>query len=105
MFQNLGRARKERVFRPRNDPLEEMEDEEIRRRYRFNKANVRFILGLIRQEIEPVSKRSKAISAELQVIIVNKSVKKKIPLFPFVLQIYGFYFSEISCHPFHVTLT
>ena len=67
MFDQLGRQRKERVFRERRDPMEEMPDEEIRRRYRFGKDGITYILRQIQEKLEPKTKRSHCISAVLQV--------------------------------------
>ena len=67
LYEHFGRRRNDRVFRERSDPLTEMSDEEVRRRYRFGKDSIRHIVELIRPQIEPSTFRSKAVSAELQV--------------------------------------
>ncbi len=60
--------RRERVFQDRANPFE-MHPEDFRRRYRFTKETVRYIIELIEVDIRPVTKRSHAIQADLQVLI------------------------------------
>jgi len=67
LFDQLGRQRNERVFRERRNPLEDMREEDVRKRYRFGKDNIHFITDLIRHKIAPSTKRSHSLSAELQV--------------------------------------
>ena len=45
----------------------EMTDVELRRRYRFSKANILFILRLIKETACQTTQRSNPISAELRV--------------------------------------
>ena len=66
MFHQLGRRRADRVFRERFS-IDHMCDEEIRRRYRFSKESIKQIVDMIDPIIGPKTKRSQALSTELQV--------------------------------------
>ena len=66
MFDHLGRKRKDRVFRERFE-INTMTDEEIRKRYRFGKESIEKIIQLVEHRINPTTKRSHALSAQLQV--------------------------------------
>ncbi|CAG2256750.1 HARBI1 [Mytilus edulis] len=69
LFDQLGRQRNDRVYRERIDHLDQMRDEEVRKRYRFNKESIRFICNLLRDKLQQPTKRSQALSVELQVLI------------------------------------
>ncbi|XP_048240406.1 putative nuclease HARBI1 [Haliotis rufescens] len=69
LFERLGRTRKDRVFRKRTQHLESMSEEEVRARYRFGKASIGYICDLVRDELQPKSSRSHALSVELQVLV------------------------------------
>ena len=66
MFDHFGRKRKDRVFRERFD-ISSMTDDEIRKRYRFGKESIEKIIQLVEHHIGPTTKRSHALSAQLQV--------------------------------------
>lgn len=68
MFHQLGRRRADRVFRERFS-IENMTEEEIRRRYRFGKDSIKQIVDLLDPIIGPKTKRSQALSTELQLLV------------------------------------
>ncbi|VDI63581.1 Hypothetical predicted protein [Mytilus galloprovincialis] len=68
-FDQFGRQRNDRVYRERIDHLHQLRDEEVRKRYRFNKESIRFICNLLRDKLQQPTKRSQALSVELQVLI------------------------------------
>jgi len=59
---------KERVYRPRPDLLATLNDCELRRRYRFDKASIIYITDLIRADILHESSRSHSLCPEIQVM-------------------------------------
>ena len=76
--------RNEMKVRERANPLEEMKDEELQKRYWFSRANIIFILSLIKKSICPSTNRSNPISGELQVnpqntLLFSSNVQRKIP--------------------------
>ena len=66
MFGQLGRRRADRVFRERFS-VENMTNEDIRRRYRFGKDSIKQIVELLDPIIGHRTRRSQALSTELQV--------------------------------------
>ena len=66
LFGQLGRRRADRVFRERFS-IGDMNEEEIRRRYRFGKESIKQIVDLLDPIIGPKTKRSQSLSTELQV--------------------------------------
>ena len=60
-------ARKERVFRTRINPLDEYDDTEIRKRYRLSRELIQELYDLIGRELEPRTRRNKAIPAINQI--------------------------------------
>ena len=66
---NAANGRRRRVFLRRPDFFQELNDEKFYRRFRFSKDTVRYIIDLIRDEIEPITQRSHSIGADLQVFI------------------------------------
>ncbi|CAG2202918.1 unnamed protein product [Mytilus edulis] len=74
LFDQLGRQRNDRVYRERIDHLDQMRDEEVRKRYRFNKESIRFICNLLRDKLQQPTKRSQALSVELQ----SKKYKRRV---------------------------
>ena len=67
-FVHSGRQRNENKRERKSKPWHvEMTDVELRRRYRFSKANILFILRLIKESTCQSTQRSNPISAELRV--------------------------------------
>ena len=67
LFDHLGRQRNDRIYRERIDHLEQLREEEVRKRYRFSKENIRFICNLLKDKLQHQTSRSQALSVELQV--------------------------------------
>ena len=59
----------ERIIRDRSNPLELFEDKEFILRFRFNKDNVYYLINLLRNDLQPLTRRNKAIPPYLQVLI------------------------------------
>ncbi|XP_061193784.1 putative nuclease HARBI1 [Saccostrea echinata] len=68
MFGQLGRRRADKVFRERFS-VQNMSEEEIRRRYRFGKESIKQIVDLLDPVIGHRTRRSQALSTELQILI------------------------------------
>ncbi|XP_061166258.1 putative nuclease HARBI1 [Saccostrea echinata] len=68
MFCQLGRRRNDRVFRERFS-LHTMDDEEIRKRYRFRKENIGRLVTLLEPSLRHSTNRSHSLSTELQILI------------------------------------
>ncbi len=68
LFDVNDSLRRARSFRPRHDALEMFEDEEFRQRFRFSKPTFQYICGLIREDLEKLTKRNYALSPELQLL-------------------------------------
>ena len=63
---NLPRAnrRADRVFRRQiDDVLMYYSDNELHQRYRFSRHTIRYITGLVAEEISPTTNRSQSVSA------------------------------------------
>jgi len=58
-----------RNIRARRDVLRELSDEELIKRYRLNRAGILFVTDLVRDALQSDSKRSRALTAEMKVII------------------------------------
>lgn len=69
--QNIRRIRNlrrvNRFYRERVDPFQAY-DTEFKRRYRFDKAESRFVIELVRDQLAPISERYNCISPEVQVL-------------------------------------
>ena len=62
-------ARRQRNFRRRRDILADYSDEDLRKRYRFDRRGMNFITDLLRADLTPATRRNEAISAQLKVAI------------------------------------
>ena len=63
------RQRRRRTFRERKDVLDDLDDRELVRRYRLDRAGVLFVTDLVRERLTRPTMRNKALSPEMQVII------------------------------------
>ena len=61
------RTRAPRVFAARSQALQTLPDSELIERYRFGRADITRIVGLLEPEIGPATHRSNALDAALQV--------------------------------------
>jgi hypothetical protein len=71
-FYDLPRVnrRADRLFRREIDNmLQYYDDNELRKRYRFGRQTINYIVNLVRDEISPETNRSHAVSATNQVLI------------------------------------
>lgn len=59
--------RRQRVFRDRLHPLDAYDDTELLRRYRVTRPVLTEIIDLIQDDIQPVTNRTRAVPASLQV--------------------------------------
>lgn len=64
------RQRKERVFGARRDVLNDLDDRELLKRYRLDRAGILFVTDLVRERLTRQTSRSKALSPEMQVVIL-----------------------------------
>ncbi|KAM7301575.1 putative nuclease HARBI1 [Ixodes scapularis] len=60
---------RQRVFRDRLNPLEEFDEDELQERFRFGRAGIVFLADTLRPVLERPTRRSRALSAEQQVIV------------------------------------
>ncbi|CAN7995719.1 unnamed protein product [Ixodes hexagonus] len=60
---------RQRVFRDRLNPLEEFDEDELQERFRFGHAGIVFLADTLRPDLERPTRRSRALSAEQQVIV------------------------------------
>ena len=63
------RLMRARVFHPRINPLEGLDDDAIFARYRFRLATIQFILNLIGENLQYKTKRNSALSPMVQLLI------------------------------------
>ncbi len=61
--------RRERVFRDRENPLEVYDDEELRRRYRFRRETIVFLVQMIGNMLIHPTRRNHALPPLLQITI------------------------------------
>ncbi|XP_045118007.1 putative nuclease HARBI1 [Portunus trituberculatus] len=57
------------AFRERKDVLNELDDRELVKRYRLDRAGITFVTDLVRERLKRPTVRNKALSPEMQVII------------------------------------
>lgn len=72
LHNNLERfnvQRKQKCYRREVNPLEDYTESELRSRYRFGSAGIRYIVDLLTDEISPETRRSKSLSSLMQVLI------------------------------------
>lgn len=62
-------SRRPRIFKNRSHPFESFDDAEFKNRFRFNKTSVMEILHKIGKNIEPRTRRNRAIDARLQILL------------------------------------
>lgn len=65
-----------RVFRVRQNPFEIYNNCEFRQRYRLTKDAVRYVIGLIEDELSPLRLGQKNITPSLQVLIALRYYAK-----------------------------
>ena len=58
-----------RNIRARRDILHEFGDEDLIKRYRLNRAGILFVTDLVRETLESDTKRNRALTPEMKVII------------------------------------
>jgi len=63
-----GDNRRHKIYRDMRFPLDELNDTEIYDRYRFDKAGIRRIVEIVREDVEFATNRTRAISVEMQVL-------------------------------------
>ena len=61
--------RQRRSFHERKDVLNELDDRELVKRYRLDRAGIVFVTDLVRERLRRPTARNKALSPEMQVII------------------------------------
>ena len=61
--------RRQRIFRDRNYPLDNYNDEEMYMRYRFTRRGVMKLMDMMAAELSPPTKRSHSIDGRLQICI------------------------------------
>lgn len=66
---NKMAARERRVFLPRENPLQGLNDTKIRKAYPFSRRGVEYLENLLRDELQFPTKRNKALTVLLQVCI------------------------------------
>ncbi|XP_067658811.1 putative nuclease HARBI1 [Haliotis asinina] len=62
-------AAAQRVYLPRSNRFNDMNDEELLRRYRLNQQGIRFLLQLIGAQIQPLTGRNHAIDATTKLLV------------------------------------
>jgi hypothetical protein len=62
-----NRQRKQRVFRNRTNPLDEYDDDEIRKRFRLSRELILELYEQIGAELEPQTQRNHAIPAIIKI--------------------------------------
>ena len=55
-------------YRPIYDPLSDLNDEELLRRYRFDSQGIEFLCDLVRDQLDFPTRKSRALSVETQVL-------------------------------------
>ncbi|EEC16055.1 conserved hypothetical protein [Ixodes scapularis] len=60
---------RQRVFRNRLIPLEEFDEDDLQERFRFSRPGIVFLADTLRLDFERPTRRSRALSAEQQVIV------------------------------------
>lgn len=61
--------RRQRVLRDRLNPFEDFDEDGLQQRFRFGRAGIMFLADTLRPDLERPTRRSRALSAEQQVII------------------------------------
>jgi hypothetical protein len=67
-FVDIEEPRKRPVYLARLNPLHRLDDNAIRKKYRFNAASIAYITNLIRPQLVYSSKRNHCLSPEMQVM-------------------------------------
>lgn len=72
---NIGNRRRP-VFRKRANPFEIFDDNEFMRRYRISKDTVRYIVNMLREDLEAQSDNSNNVSVETKVLVTLRFFAK-----------------------------
>lgn len=60
---------RQRIFRDRRNPLDIYDEQELYERFRFGRQGIAMIVSMVREDLEHRTKRSRAVPAELQVVV------------------------------------
>ncbi|XP_040068766.1 putative nuclease HARBI1 [Ixodes scapularis] len=60
---------RQRVFRDCLNPLDEFDEDELQEHFRFGRAGIVFLADTVRPDLEGPTRRSRALSAEQQVVV------------------------------------
>ena len=63
-----------RIFWERNNPFDNYDNKQFKIRYRFNKVTTRNIIDMLYNNLQRATKRSAALSPEIQVRILNRYI-------------------------------
>ena len=61
------RQRHQRIFRARKDVLNELDDGELIKRYRLDRAGIIFVTDLVQEKLTSATARNKALSPEMKI--------------------------------------
>lgn len=64
------------LFKERKNPFALLSESEFKRRYRFSKDTVKFIISIVKDELKPLQERRNTISCEMQVLITLRYFAK-----------------------------
>lgn len=68
--------RRRKTYKIRANPMEDLNDDEFFKNYRFSKQRVQYIIELVRGDIEPISTKGGSISPEVQTFITLRYYAK-----------------------------
>ena len=60
---------RERKFQQREIDLDELTDEELRSRYRFGRESIKFLVEILKDDLQRQTRRNHALSPTLQVLV------------------------------------
>ena len=69
LHSNKMAARERRVFLPRENPLQGLNDTKTRKAYRFTRAGVEYVVNLLADDLQYETNRNNALTVVLQVCI------------------------------------
>ena len=64
-----ARERQHKTYKPRKDVLNTLNDFELVKRYRLDRAGVLYVTDLVRDSLQNATSRSQALTAEMKVLI------------------------------------
>ena len=78
----IDRQIRERKFQQREIDLDQLTDEKLRRRYRFGRESIKYLVEVLKDDLQRQTRRNHARSPTLQVLVAMFSSRNHRPLNP-----------------------